>query len=198
MPKLVDKINQKLAKQNLEVRTKESREWLRKNLSSLRPNPMQLLRDKNNKFVRRVLPGKMYFYNYDPKLKEVLPFYDMFPLVIPIKKYSDGFLGLNLHYLPVKYRTILLDKLYDVFNNDKYDETSKLRISYNMLDGTTKYREFSPCVKRYLSSHINSRVIEIMPDDWEIVATLPIEKFIGAKKNTVQKLSIQSIYGHGI
>ena len=44
------------------------------------------------------MPGKMYFYFYDPKYKAVLPIYDRFPLVIPIEPYPDGFLGLNLHY----------------------------------------------------------------------------------------------------
>ena len=43
--------------------------------------------------------GKMYFFYYDPKGKKTLATYDRFPLVFPIERYSDGFLGLNLHYL---------------------------------------------------------------------------------------------------
>ena len=48
--------------------------------------------------------GKMYFYSYNPKWKDQLPWYDTFPLVFPIERYPDGFLGLNFHYLHPKHR----------------------------------------------------------------------------------------------
>ena len=55
--------------------------------------------------------GKMYFFKYDPKLKGILPQYDRFPLCIPIERYSDGFLGLNLHYIGGSDRSALVEKL---------------------------------------------------------------------------------------
>ena len=47
-----------------------------------------------------VTPGEMYMFYYDAKHKDTLPYWDRFPLVFPFSKVKDGFLGLNLHYLP--------------------------------------------------------------------------------------------------
>ena len=137
--------------------------------------------------------GKMYFYFYDPKTKDTLPYYDRFPLVIPIESYRDGFLGLNLHYLSTKQRLILLDKLYATLNNKKYDDTTKLKINYNILSHARRYKEFEPCVKRYLYSHLRSRIMEIPADDWEIGLFLPTEQFVKATATKVQRDSIRSI-----
>ena len=41
--------------------------------------------------------GRMYFFYYDAKNKDKLPQWDRFPLVLPIERYGNGFLGLNLH-----------------------------------------------------------------------------------------------------
>ena len=43
--------------------------------------------------------GRMYMFYYDPKHKKTLKTYDRFPLIFPIKKESDGFIGMNFHYL---------------------------------------------------------------------------------------------------
>jgi hypothetical protein len=193
MSYLIEKIKKDLAANNLEIRTRESRNWLKTHLANIRVNRPRFIKDKDNKFVRVIFPGKMYFYFYDPKLKDELPFYDRFPLVIPIKRYNDGFLGINLHYLPPKIRIILLDKLYAVLNNERYDESTKLRLSYNLLDGTQRFKEFRPCLKRYLTKHIESRIVEIPFNDWEIVSFLPSEYFVGARKATVQRESMQQI-----
>ena len=142
MASLIETVRDNLAKENLAVRTKKARDWLRRNLKTLQVNRRGMLTSTDNKFAKRIIIGKMYFYSYDPKLKDVLPYYDMFPLVIPIETYSDGFLGLNLHYLSTKQRLILLDKLYDLLNNKKFDETTKMRVSYNILSRTRRYKEF--------------------------------------------------------
>ena len=78
----------------------------------------------------------------------MLPYYDRFPLVIPIEQHSDGFLGLNLHYINPKQRIILLDKLSEFANNSAYDATTKLRLSYAMLKQASKVYEKKPCLKK--------------------------------------------------
>jgi hypothetical protein len=192
MAKLLDRISQNLAKTGLNIRTDESRNWLKQNVKDLSVNQKSITDDKS-RIAKTIYPGKMYFFFYDPKLKNQLPFYDRFPLVIPVEKYADGFLGLNLHYLPVKYRVILLDKLYDTLNNDKFDDTTKLRISYDLLSGAARYKEYAPCLKRYLNGHIQSRVISVEPSSWEIAIFLPVEKFVKQKASYVQKLSQESL-----
>ena len=50
---------------------------------------------------------------YGPKHAKKLPYYDTFPLVLPLERYSDGFLGMNFHYLPIPLRMRLLDRMFD-------------------------------------------------------------------------------------
>jgi hypothetical protein len=115
----------------------------------------------------------------------MLPYYDRFPLVIPIELYPNGFLGLNLHYISPKQRIILLDKLSEFANNNDYDETTKLRLTYEMLKNATRIFEKTPCVKKYLWKHIESRFVEITADEWDIAAMLPYEWFYGSTKERV-------------
>ena len=68
----------------------------------------------------------MFFY--DPKLKATLPYYDRFPLVLPLKRFQMVFLGINFHYLPIPLRIRLLDRLVDFSNNTKFDESTKLDV----------------------------------------------------------------------
>ena len=47
------------------------------------------------KETSRLSVGKMYLFAYNPKHKDILPYYDTFPLVLPFRKMSEGFLGVN-------------------------------------------------------------------------------------------------------
>lgn len=122
--------------------------------------------------------GKMYFFAYDPKMKKTLPMYDRFPLVFPIEPYNDGFLGLNLHYLNPGERAWLLNKLKDFRNNNKFNTTTRLKLSYDLLASTKKLASVSrPCVKRYLFSHVRSKFIEMTPEEWDKAIDLPVAQF---------------------
>jgi hypothetical protein len=182
--KLIDRIQESLAKEGLQPRTAAARSWLRSKVKDLTPSKTAFMRDQE-RLRNKSMIGRMYFYFYDPKTKDRLPYYDRFPLVIPIERYSDGFLGLNLHYIHPKQRLILLDKLSDTLTNDKYDETSRLRLSYPYLSSASKVFEATPCIKRYLFSHIVSRFLEITANEWDIAAMLPMESFVGAKTSRV-------------
>lgn len=130
-------------------------------------------------------PGKMYFFRYDPKTKEKLPFYDTFPLIFCVKPLPDGFYGLNFHYLPPTARGKLMDSLYTLVSDQRMDENTRLMISYNILKSTTRFKEFSPCFKRYLYKHVRSNLIEIYSNEWEVALFLPVGKFEKANKNKV-------------
>jgi hypothetical protein len=184
MATLIDRIQASLAKEGLTPRTNAARDWLKKKVNDLRPSPASIMRDKERLRDKSFI-GRMYFYLYDPKHKDTLPYYDRFPLVIPIERYPDGFLGLNLHYIHPKHRIILLDKLSEAANNSKFDETTRLKISYNYLQRASKIFEAQPCIKRYLFNHIDSRFLEITADEWDIAALLPAENFVGANTSKV-------------
>jgi hypothetical protein len=182
--KLIDRIKESLAKDGLTPRTNASRQWLRAKVKDLKPTPQSMMNDRE-RLKQKSFIGRMYFYYYDPKTKDRLPYYDTFPLVIPIERYDDGFLGLNLHYIHTKHRIILLDKLSDTLTNDKYDEKTRLRISYPHLQASSRIFEATPCIKRYLFSHIQSRFLEISADEWDIAVMLPVEQFQKASKTKV-------------
>lgn len=182
--KLIDRIKESLAKEGVEPRTRLARQWLKAKTQNLRVSRQDMMRDQL-RLRNKSLIGRMYFYYYDPKMKDTLPYYDRFPLVIPIERHADGFIGLNLHYISPKYRIMLLDKLSTIMNNHEYDETTKLRISYDFLKRASKIFEAKPCIKKYLIAHVKSRFLEITADEWDIAVMLPVEQFVKAKKNKV-------------
>ena len=184
MAYLIDRISASLAKEGLTPRTNKARAWLRSKVKDLSPSASSLMREDSRLKDKSVI-GKMYFYFYDPKLKDSLPYYDRFPLTIPMEQYQNGFLGLNLHYIHPKQRITLLDKLSETLNNDEYDEKTKFRFNYAYLKAASKIYEASPCIKRYFYSNIQSRFLEISPNEWDIAALLPAENFIGATTGKV-------------
>jgi hypothetical protein len=95
-----------------------------------------------------------------------------------MEMYSDGFLGLNLHFIDPYTRLLLLDRLQDFINNDKYDDTTRFRLSYDLLSKSRRFNMIEPCVKRYLYSHIRSSLIYIEPSQWETAIFLPTEKMV--------------------
>lgn len=179
MASLFDKVSKELGRIGVQPRTDQARAWLLGKIKSLKipSNRSNILNDAK-RVTSKAFIGKMYFFHYDPKLKDVLPVYDRFPLVIPMETYSDGFLGLNLHYLDPYSRLALLDRLHDFINNDKYDDTTVFKLSYDLLASSRRYKMIEPCIKRYLFSHIMSSIIYIEPDNWETAIFLPTEKMV--------------------
>ena len=126
--------------------------------------------------------GKMLFYKYDPKFAKKLPYWDMYPLVFPFEKAKGGFYGLNLHYIPPRERAVLMDELKRYTTNKKYDETTRLKLTYDILKG---FGRAVPCVKRYLGSNVRSNTVRINADEWEIAIFLPVERFQKEKARVV-------------
>lgn len=165
-------------------------EWYRKAIRRLGGyTSKEALRDLQEHTSPSVFVGKMFLYRYDPKGKETLPYYDAFPLVIPIQLYGDGFLGLNLHYLSPDERVYLLHKLLTYATDKRLDENTRLLVSYGYLKGVARFKEAMPCLKRYLASHIVSNIIEISAPDWEMAVFLPVEQFRKQGKKSVWKVN---------
>ncbi len=186
--KLFDRLEQEAFRGGIQARTKESMKWFRTRVSQIkRVNSREIQAEARQK--SRHLFGEMYMMFYDPKHKKTLPYYDRFPLVIPFQKAKGGFLGLNLHYLPHGLRAKFLDQLYDTTTNDKYDNTTRFRLTYDILQKVSSNNAFEPCVKHYLSSHIRSKLGVVDAADWEIAIFLPTEQF---KKASVAKVYTDS------
>ena len=167
------------------ARTQDARDWFRNKARSTSATPESIVRGEKARYKNRVSMGKMYLFNYDPKTKATLPYYDRYPLIFPVQGAPGGFYGINMHYLPYVLRARLMDALYDLSSNQRYDERTKLRLSYDILKGAAKYKAFKPTFKRYLSSHVRSRFIEINSSEWDIALFLPLESFAKASKGSV-------------
>jgi hypothetical protein len=188
-------LTQQLSAAQMQKMSRESYQWLLKKINELR-NPSLIPRTiANERFrqTRRLFKGRLYQFFYDPKGKADMPYYDRFPLVLILEKYDDGFLGLNLHYLPIKYRVAFLDKLLNYAILDDEDNPARLRITYDILTASRRFREFRPCIKRYLFSQIRSKILTIEPQEWEVAIFLPTQLFKGAKPQKVWQESVNEI-----
>jgi len=174
----------------------DARDWYRSKAMDVRnANPRTII-GKNTQYQKQsIQPGSLYLYQYDPKTKDDLPYWDMFPLVFPFKKDEDGFLGMNLHYIHPVYRARLMDALYPLVNNMKFDDTTRLRASYSLLNSAAKYKYFEPCIKRYLYDHLKTKFLLIPANEWDIALFLPLERFQKRNKNVVYKDSRAIING---
>lgn len=195
--KLSQLAQQKTAAQ-LQTMGRESIKWLTKKISDLR-NPTgiaSVIAKEDFRKRNRFQVGGMYYFYYDPKTKDKLEYYDKFPLILVLDIQGDGFMGLNLHYLPIKYRIAFLDKLMDYAVLDDENNPKRLRISYELLSASKRFKEFRPCLKKYLNSYIQSRILAVQPDEWDIAAFLPIQQFRKASPREVWQDSIQEIRKH--
>ena len=147
---------------------KEPYQWYRNRIKELgTPSQAQLIRD--GKITGRVNFGALNMFIYDPKLKNKLPYYDTFPLVLPIERYRDGFLGINFHYLPYALRARLLSRLDP---NANYSALKNVKL-------------VKPTLKRYLNTNVRSRFRKLEEEDFMTAIMLPVQRF---KKSSVNKV----------
>jgi hypothetical protein len=182
-------------------RTKESKEWYAKRMQGARNlNRLKLLGDP------RLVPrmegkpqiGHMYMFMYDPKGANDLLYYDTFPLILMVGPAGPhGFHGINLHYLPIKARAIFFDKLMQFTSDNRYDEKTRVHLSYRLLSSTAKLAAFAPCFKKYLFSQLDSKIFEVHPSDWELALYLPSDNFVGQTRKTVWQKSSDRIASAG-
>ena len=144
-----------------------------------------------SRVASKIVPGKLYMFYYDPKLKDTLPYYDQFPLVFPYRAMPDGFLGLNMHYLPYYHRVQLMSRLMQFATNKNLNENTKIKYSWELINGVSRFAIAQNCIKHYLKDHVQSVFIEVPGQDWHTAMMLPVERFVGASKSTVWGDSIR-------
>lgn len=176
--------------------TKKSMDWfkslVRRATGQRRFKPLVQISDLDDPIrkTNRILPGQMYHFVYDPKWKKILPYYDKFPLIFPVSFYNDGYLGINFHYLRPEHRAVLLDALLANVSNKRYDETTKMKISYAILQSAASHKYYKPCIKRYLYSHVKSPYIQIDPNEWATSIYLNTAKFEKKSQSFVWNISV--------
>jgi hypothetical protein len=151
----------------------------------------------DQKGIIRPKIGDMVIFTYSAKHNATLPYWDKFPLIFITDIGTDSFRGINLHYLPPNYRAKLIVKLLDLTNNDRYDESTRLQISYQYLNSAMRFREFKPCFKMYLKTQMVSQFVKIHPIDWDVVTMMPLARFQKQSASQVYKDTRQKIRQYG-
>ena len=117
------------------------------------PGP-KFQREYSENLTNRMLPGRLYLINYsNPITKDKLPYYDMFPLILPFNIESSLVTAINFHYLHPTSRIILLEKL-SRFKIGDTDIQTRIRADWNILSNFARFREVRPAVKKYRRSQI--------------------------------------------
>ena len=180
--------------EEIESRSIDSLQWFQTNVRDIRRVPSSLLKENQN-FVTRFELGKMYMFMYDAKTKDKLKYYDYFPITICLKRYSTGFMGVNLHYLSPKYRALLMDGLYEFYR--EIEDESYFQIKYPTIKSVSKLRWAKPCIKQYQYSYIDSRIVEVRPEHMDMAVMLPSQRFISkgttTNANDIYRKSIRKV-----
>ena len=130
--------------------------------------------------------GQMFMFNYQPVHKSKLAYYDTFPVIFILKIESDGFLGINLHYLPPQLREKVFINLLTFTSGGLESDSTRLILIYEKLMARPKFRHYiKPCIKKYLYKRIDSFMLRIPPEDWYIATFLPLERFLKKHRSLV-------------
>jgi hypothetical protein len=160
----------------------KSARWYRNAASLIADKATQTKLMREGKINGRPSAGRMNMFVYDAKTKAKLPYWDAFPLVLPVDTFRGGFVGLNFHYLPYGVRFKLLEQLQDYASNDKFDGSTKLQVGYSNLKGQSIIK---PAVKKYLWRQVRSNFRRIDVDEMAIACYLPVADFQGSSLGRV-------------
>ena len=167
---------------------KSSLDWFLTKVSGMEKDGSKVLRSYRDEVVTKIKLGDMYLYKYLPEHRKTLPYYDIYPMIIALDYKKDGFLGINLHYVPPKYRVVLLNNLQNTIKTVAGRDIFKIK--YPIIAASKKYAYAMPCLKHYKYKQLKSMVRRIPHEEWSLASILPIEKFKKKSKQTVWKESI--------
>ena len=159
--------------------------WYRKQLSDMtdRATARKLMND--GKLTARPSIGRLNMFFYDPKTKDKLPYYDIFPLVLPLEPIKGGFLGLNFHYLAPLLRFRLLETIQDRYATSRELKSNmRLDVSYDRVKNIPMVK---PTIKKYLFGYVRSNFLRIDAEEAAIACYLPVQQF--------KKRSASYVYG---
>lgn len=160
---------------------------VRKMAASIK-TPGSVLKSDLGELTGEIVLGNLYLYTYTAKMEDELKYYDMFPLCMPFEYTSNGFVGINFHYLSPLLRMKLMSKLLD-FTDAEIEEKSTIDIDWGVLASQSKFPEVRPAVKRYLYSQVKSRFIKVKPEHWKASIFLPVSNFNNVSNQTVWRHS---------
>ena len=162
--------------------TRKSADWYRKQVGRLTGGVTARELIRAGKVQGRPSIGRLNLFGYNPKLRLTLPYYDVFPLVLPLEPAPGGFLGMNFHYLPLTLRFRLLERMQAFTSNKKFDKGDKFEVNY---DDVSSMRIVKPTIKRYLYGFTQTGFLRINMDEAPIAVYLPVQRFKKASEKVV-------------
>ena len=151
-----------------------SLKWYRDRVGELgKLKAQQVIRKGKEDATARVRPtyGMLNLFHYRPTTSEKLPYYDIFPLSLPVRKHTDGFTGLNFHYLSVPMRVRLLEIIAAGFGDET---TQRMNVTYSKIK---RFSYVKPTVRRYKAKAVGSLFLQIPLEDMLVGALLPVQVF---------------------
>jgi hypothetical protein len=183
-------LKKQLEEEGIKPNTKLSQEWFLdkiREIGGLKVETSRIMREPPIKMAANQFRGRMYLFRYNPLNKRTLPYYDMFPLVILLEKSKTGFMGLNLHYLPIDLRQRLFYNLLPRASQSEFRWNTYLKIDYDYLTSRTTLRAHKACIKRYRYDQVYGRLSNIPAPEWEVAVHLPLASWRKAAESRVYK-----------
>ena len=139
----------------------------------------------------QMLRFNMFFYDPQPELKTNLPYFDMFPLVYPLRRFGDGFTGINVHYLPPAFK----EDFYNIFSrfatDDNMDDKTLYRATWSKI---SRFKVMRPLIRRYSYQSIMSKFLVLNATEVPIALLLPLQRFVKPdirfNRNVIQNLRV--------
>ena len=154
--------------------TDRSATWYRSQVNRIASGKTagQLFRE--GKLQGRPSVGRLNLFGYNPKLRAKLPYYDIFPLVLPLEPIKGGFMGMNFHYLPPLLRFRLLERMQARASDRRFDSKTRFEVAY---DDVKAIKLVKPTIKKYLYAYCQTGFLRINADDAAIAIYLPVQRF---------------------
>ena len=149
--------------------------WYRNAVSSIADKVTARRLMNQGRLIGRPSVGRLNMFFYDPKYKKTLPYYDTFPLVLPLERIPGGFAGINFHYLRPVARFSLLEQLQRYATRGReITSANSFDVSYNRVKNIPLVKN---TIKKYLFSHVKSNFLRIDFDEAALAVYLPVANF---------------------
>ena len=154
--------------------TTKSATWYRTQVNKIASNTTAGQLFRQGKLNSRPSVGRLNLFGYNPKYRKTLPYYDVFPLVLPLEPISGGFMGMNFHYLPPLLRFRLLERMQARASDTKFDKSTRFEVNY---DDVRNVKIVKPTIKKYLYAYCQTGFLRINADEAAIAIYLPVQRF---------------------
>jgi len=154
--------------------------------------------------LKGFFPGKIYTFMYDPKLRDVLQYFDERPIMLSIKTEPIN-LGINFNFIPLEMKTLMINTLWDTFsavieyNQTKINKKQVMQQKPLFLEGYD-YMELLDVMWEYtqksayrfaLRHYLYDRMAmpkEIAYSDWGLIPFIDSKDVVGKELSEIHRL----------